>query len=90
MKDMRGNVTEQFDVHAVAFLRLATTFLIFGSVAFAIVLLIGAPEQRLRLIGPTVVHWLRQRRSTAILAAATAPRFRCLSSASGEKSPARP
>jgi PAS domain S-box-containing protein len=52
---MRGNVTEQFDVHAVAFLRLATTFLIFGSVAFAIVLLIGAPEQRLRLIGPTVI-----------------------------------
>ena len=55
MKDMQSNVTEQLDAHAVAFLRLATTFLIFGSVAFAVVLLIGAPEQRLRLIGPAVI-----------------------------------
>ena len=55
MKNMQGNAVDQIDAHAVAFLRLATTFLIFGAAAFVIVLLISAPEQRLRLIGPCVI-----------------------------------
>jgi hypothetical protein len=41
---MQGKAADQIDTHAVAFLQLATTFLIFCSAAFAIVLLISAPE----------------------------------------------
>jgi len=50
--DPSGSAADAYDSHTIAFLRFATVYLMLGSIAFAVVLLIVAAEQPVRLAGP--------------------------------------